>query len=182
MKIIEAQSATLTNYEVFKHLQDQGDRYEAIKQFEIKDKKSKGEKPEQNVIKRPGNLWTLRKELMDYFKEPPSPLAYDKLPYNDDTITNLLKELRSWEITKGEVIMMLNLRPTKLENLNTIIQEMEERFTEEEQNAILAAIVKVLGRPDGEFEREKMEENAHADKVRDMEEQKTLELVDDDEL
>ncbi|TVY56221.1 DNA-directed RNA polymerase III subunit rpc9 [Lachnellula cervina] len=153
MKILEAQSATLTNYEVYTHLVDQGNRYQDIRKYAEKDKN--GKIPE-NVVRRPGNLWTLRKELLEYFREAPSPLACQPIPYNDGTIRTLLKELRRWEITKGEVIMMLNLRPTTLENLNSIIQEMEGRFGEEDQTGILDVITRVLGKPDGDAERQAM--------------------------
>jgi hypothetical protein len=57
--------------------------------------------------------------------------------------------------------MILNLRPTKPENLNTIVEEMEERFPgEERQFEIVRVIAEVLGKPDGEAERQAMSENA----------------------
>jgi len=57
--------------------------------------------------------------------------------------------------------MILNLRPTKPENLNTIVEEMEERFPGDElQNEIVGVIAEVLGRPDGEAERQAMTDNA----------------------
>jgi hypothetical protein len=67
--------------------------------------------------------------------------------------------------------MMLNLRPTKLENLNTIIQEMEDRFPGEVmQKEILAVITKVLGKPDDEAERQTMADNTELLKKRQAEE------------
>jgi len=57
--------------------------------------------------------------------------------------------------------MILNLRPTKPENLNTIVEEMEGRFPGEElQLEICEIITEVLGKPDGEAERHAMSENA----------------------
>jgi hypothetical protein len=57
--------------------------------------------------------------------------------------------------------MILNLRPTKPENLNTIVEEMEGRFPAEElQLEICEIITEVLGKPDGEAERHAMSENA----------------------
>jgi hypothetical protein len=57
--------------------------------------------------------------------------------------------------------MIMNLRPTKPENLNTIVEEMEERFPgDETQLEIVRVIAEVLGRPDGEAERHAMTENA----------------------
>lgn len=57
--------------------------------------------------------------------------------------------------------MILNLRPTKPENLNTIVEEMEGRFPGEDlQLGICEIITEVLGKPDGEAERHAMSENA----------------------
>ena len=57
--------------------------------------------------------------------------------------------------------MILNLRPIKPENLNTIVEEMEARFPGEElQREICEIIAEVLGKPDGEAERNAMSESA----------------------
>jgi hypothetical protein len=56
--------------------------------------------------------------------------------------------------------MIMNLRPAKPENLNTIIEEMEGRFDDDQQMAIVDAITDVLGKPDGEAERQAMTDNA----------------------
>ena len=57
--------------------------------------------------------------------------------------------------------MILNLRPTKPESLNTIVEEMEERFPGDDlQYEICGVIGDVLGRPDGEAERQAMTDNA----------------------
>ena len=64
--------------------------------------------------------------------------------------------------------MILNLRPTKPENLNTIVEEMEDRFDEAAQLDIVNAIAEVLGQPDGQAERKAMVDNAaEARKVHD---------------
>ena len=100
-------------------------------------------------------------QLLDYFHEAPSPLGSKPFTYNDRTIRTLLERLRPWDFTKAEVLMILNLRPTKPENLNTIVEEMEERFPGDElQNEIVRVIAEVLGRPDGEAERQAMTDNA----------------------
>lgn len=67
MKILEAQSATLTNYEVYNHLVEQETRYEKIKEEAVAaSKKERNPKKAANIKSlgsRPGNLWTLRKEV-----------------------------------------------------------------------------------------------------------------------
>lgn len=57
--------------------------------------------------------------------------------------------------------MILNLRPTKPENLNTIVEEMEDRYpSDEQQQKIVDLIAEVLGTPDGVAEMQAMKENA----------------------
>lgn len=69
--------------------------------------------------------------------------------------------------------MIMNLRPTKPEALNTIVEELETRFPgDEEQMAIVRVITEVLGKPDGEAERQAMTDNA-------MEKRKVQEKVDE---
>ena len=48
----------------------------------------------------------------------------------------------------------MNLRPTNSAVLSTAIEDMEERFTEDEQNRIVDIIVEVLGRDDPEGQEE----------------------------
>jgi hypothetical protein len=56
------------------------------------------------------------------------------------------------DLAKGEVLMILNVRPSSIAVLSTVIEDMEERFSDDEQAAILEVIVEVLGRdePSGE--------------------------------
>lgn len=68
--------------------------------------------------------------------------------------------------------MIMNLRPTKPENLNTIVEEMETRFNDDEQNEIVKVITEVLGKPDGEAERQAMTDNAkEARKVKEKQDE-----------
>jgi CHASE3 domain sensor protein len=65
------------------------------------------------------------------------------------------------------MIMIMNLRPTTPAALNTVVQEMEERFpTDEEQETIVEIIREVLGSPDGESQRKEMEEGASRERER----------------
>lgn len=57
--------------------------------------------------------------------------------------------------------MIINLRPTKPESLNTIVEQMEDRFPGDEvQLEICRVIGDVLGRSDGHAERQAMTDNA----------------------
>ncbi|KAK4122721.1 hypothetical protein N657DRAFT_656825 [Parathielavia appendiculata] len=136
MKILEAQNALLSNYEVYQHIIDQRKRNK-----------------EQNR-RVPGNAHQIMTEVVTYLKEKPSPLEKqdETQAYSPTAISQLLEKLReanlSSELTKGEILSILNLRPLSSALLSTAIEDMEERFGDEEQNKIVDIIGEVLGRPE----------------------------------
>ncbi|KAI2632103.1 HRDC-like protein [Hypoxylon sp. NC1633] len=127
MKILEAQSAVLTNVEVHTFLSNQAKEYQ--------DQKRKG----------PANLEMLRKDVLQYFQTPPGPLSQKPPPYDTSVIPVLIRRLRPYQITKGELIMLLNIRPANIPVLNTVIEDMEDRFNNDQQEEILGIIAELLG-------------------------------------
>ncbi|KAK4115788.1 hypothetical protein N656DRAFT_400701 [Canariomyces notabilis] len=146
MKILESQNALLSNYEVYQHIIDQR-------------KKSKA----QDGRRLPGNAHHIMKEVLAYLRQKPSPLEKQEetQAYSPEVIPRLLEKIREAnlpsDLTKGEVLSILNLRPTSVAVLSTAIEDMEERFSEEEQNRVVDIIVEVLGRDDPEHEAEQGE-------------------------
>ncbi|KAK8039926.1 hypothetical protein PG993_008337 [Apiospora rasikravindrae] len=128
MKVLESQSALLTNHEVYTFLQNQAREYQ--------EQKRRG----------PGNLETLRRELLQYLRSEENPLSQEPPAYDDESIAKLLKRLRPYEIQKGEMVMIMNLRPVNIPMLNAVLEDMEERFTAEEQEDIVAGVEEVLGK------------------------------------
>ncbi|KAI9800212.1 MAG: hypothetical protein M1825_004196 [Sarcosagium campestre] len=145
MKILETQSAHMTNYEVLQHLESMRTRYKTIA-FQRGSPASM----------KSGNLETIVKEgssvlkLTDYLHTPPSPLT-PSLPYTSTTIRSLFTALEPYELTKAELLMILNLRPESPGVLDTIIEEMEERFADGQDVEILRIIGDVLGRSVPEY-------------------------------
>ncbi|KAI0432654.1 HRDC-like protein [Xylaria sp. FL1042] len=127
MRILEAQNAVLTNVEVHKFLTEQAKQYQSEKR------------------RGPSNLETLRKEMLNYFETFPGPLSQKPLPYDVASIPILLKKLQPYNITKGECIMIVNMRPTGSAALNAVLEDMEERFDEQQQTEIIDIVVEVLG-------------------------------------
>ncbi|KAI1108665.1 HRDC-like protein [Nemania sp. NC0429] len=127
MRILEAQNAVLTNVEVYTFLSNQAKEYQAQKR------------------RGPNSLETLRKEMLEYFETFPGPLSQKPLPYDVNSIPVLLKRLRPYKISKGECIMVVNLRPTTIAALNAVLEDMEGRFSEQQQEAIIQIVVEVLG-------------------------------------
>lgn len=106
-------------------------------------------------------------QVLAYLRQKPSPLEKqdETQAYNPSVIPRLFGKMREAnlpsELTKGEMLSILNLRPTSVAVLSTAIEDMEERFSEEEQNKIVAIIVEVLGRDDPEpGEGEEVEDDA----------------------
>jgi len=65
--------------------------------------------------------------------------------------------------------MIMNLRPTQIAALNTVVEELEQRFPDEAvQQEIVDTITDVLGSPDGEAERQAMTDSAKDARVREM--------------
>ncbi|KAI1369026.1 HRDC-like protein [Xylaria arbuscula] len=127
MRVLEAQNAVLTNVEVYTFLQNQAKEYQAQKR------------------RGPSNLETLRGEVINYFETYPGPLSQKPLPYDVNAIPELLKKLKAYNISKGECIMIVNLRPTGTVVLNAVLEDMEGRFTEQQQEEIVNIITEVLG-------------------------------------
>ncbi|KZF25281.1 hypothetical protein L228DRAFT_236396 [Xylona heveae TC161] len=136
MKILETQSAPLTNYEVLTHLQSMRKRYDA----------------EHSV--KSGNLETVMKELTDYLTTTPSPLAGEH-EYTDETIPKLMSALEPYDLTKAEMLMIFNIRPESQGVLDTIVEELDMRLDEKQQEEIVEHVARILGRapePEGEGE------------------------------
>jgi hypothetical protein len=62
--------------------------------------------------------------------------------------------LDQYDIEKAEFLQIINLRPTTPPELDVIIEEMEDRFTEAQIEEMLAIVKEILGDPD------EMEEDA----------------------
>ncbi|EPE06274.1 rna polymerase iii subunit c17 [Ophiostoma piceae UAMH 11346] len=130
MKILEAQNALLSNYEVYEFLAERQDRL--------------AKQQKQNRRRGPGNLETL---IREYFRSPPGPLSEQPVKYSADAVTSLVERLSSYDLAKGELIMILNMRPATPAQLHACIEEVESRLSEEQHSEILDIVADVLGHP-----------------------------------
>jgi hypothetical protein len=103
--------------------------------------------------------------MLAYLRTAPSPLGCDPFPYDDTTIYTLLTRLRPYELTKAEILMLMNLRPANLIGLDMIVEECGERFPDEQtQEEIITIIMEVLGAPEpAEGDEEAAEEGMEVD-------------------
>lgn len=61
-----------------------------------------------------------------------------------DTILGFLKEIKKFNITKNECLMMINDPPTSPLHIQLLIEDSEERLTEEQVNQIIEIVGKYL--------------------------------------
>ncbi|KAL1901429.1 hypothetical protein Sste5346_001834 [Sporothrix stenoceras] len=130
MKILEAQNALLSNFEVYQFLAERQERLG---------------KQKQNRRRGPGNLETLVHELLQYFRSPPGPLSQQPVTYTSEAVTTLVERLRGYDLAKGELLMILNMRPQMPAHLHACVEEVESRLTEQQQLEILDIVAEVLG-------------------------------------
>lgn len=106
-------------------------------------------------------------QLLQYLRAPPGPLSQQPVTYSAGAVTKLVERLRDYDLAKGELLMILNMRPQTPAQLHACIEEVEGRLTEEQQSEILDIVAEVLGQfptaegeGEGEAEGEEMEEDA----------------------
>lgn len=129
MKVLESQSAILTNFEVYQHLLNEQQK------AKLPDRKRQVPRNLQNVIK----------EVIDQLRTQPDPLSQRPITYDATSIGRLVERLRDFDLTKGETIMIINLRPDNPAVLAACVEDAESRFDEEKQQEIIAIIEEVLG-------------------------------------
>lgn len=85
------------------------------------------------------------KQVIDQLRTQPDPLSQRPITYDANSIGRLVERLRDYDLTKGETIMIINLRPDNPAVLAACVEDAESRFDEEKQQEILAVIEEVLG-------------------------------------
>ncbi|CEP18147.1 hypothetical protein [Parasitella parasitica] len=134
MRIKTVRSALITNYEVLRLLEESQD---AQKQAQKAD----------SSVEYPEHLLTVQFELTEYLKETPcSTQTPEQISYFMDAISK-------FDLTKAEKLQILNLRPKSTVEIYLLIEECEERFTEEDLEQMLSNIITTLPRDD-DFEEE----------------------------
>ena len=126
MEVLNERAAMVSNYEVLNLLQEK-----------MKDDAGKKRHKKQ----RQENLATISYEVTKYLEKTPCKLQ------NEDVIRDFLVEVAPFNLTKGEKLQLLNLRPSTPVEIQLIIEESEERLkTDEELEKLLAIVAGARGR------------------------------------
>lgn len=151
MKILESQNAVLTNFEVYQHLINEQHK------FKNPDRRKKVPRSVQNIVKeastypvhaqlrQTSDIRTNTQQVVEYFRTSPNPLSQQPITYNGFTIHRLVEKLCGYDLTKGEMIIILNVRPENGAVLSACVDDFVSRFTEDQQNEMMTIIEEVLG-------------------------------------
>ncbi|CAH1970852.1 unnamed protein product [Acanthoscelides obtectus] len=114
MEIVSSNCASLSNYEVFEHLQ------------KVKDCRPKHK----------GQLATITYETLRYLENTPCK------EQTAQSIKECIRELAPFKLHKTELLMIINNPPITPLEIQFIVEESEERLTEDQVQEILAIIAK----------------------------------------
>lgn len=136
MKIIKARDGMLTNAEVLWRVNE-------IKQQQLT----------SELGASPDNLEIVISELQVHLQQRPA--GNDKSPQSAENISQFMTALRSSGIflEKAEVLQIINSAPSSLPVLYTLVEECEERFTDQQSEHLLELCSQYLGyEPSAEVE------------------------------
>jgi len=90
------------------------------------------------VLTQPQNLLTIEFEVRNYLNQMPAGVQ------TTPQVTAALTALKKHPLTKAERLQMINLRPTSAVEMHLVVEECEERFTEEQLDNIIQTIERTL--------------------------------------
>lgn len=124
MEIIDSNAGILTNFEV----------YELLCECREVQKIQK-----RSGTARPRGLATLIYETLKYFEQT-SPCV----EYKIETVEDFVKATKAYKLTKAETVQILNSRPANAVEVQLIIEECEERLSEQQVEDLLNTINHLL--------------------------------------
>eukprot|EP01135_Chromosphaera_perkinsii_P007031 Nk52_evm10s675 gene=Nk52_evmTU10s675 len=159
MEVLKERASLLSNYEVYNILKEKLVQPEDKKNTKNASPKSvKAAKREELYIQRTQqNLLTISYEVCQHLKDV-SPFIPE---LKEEDVEGMLNELRQYALTKSEKLSILNRMPQSTVEMYSLVEECEERFTEEEIDKILELVQNyyVAGDQEQQGEEEGDEEN-----------------------
>lgn len=125
MEVVNHNAGMLSNYEVYTLLLEAQSSLAKIK----------------GPNRRLENLATIAYETNKYLSETPCKLQ------SPEVIGDFLMALGPFKLTRAEKLQLLNLRPTTAVEIHLIVEECEERLTEQQVDELLKVVEEKLPGP-----------------------------------
>ncbi|XP_013409009.1 DNA-directed RNA polymerase III subunit RPC9 [Lingula anatina] len=122
MEVIDENASMLSNFEIYTLLKD-------IQQ---------GQHGQKKPSKQQQQLSTISYETIKYLEKTPCKHQ------SSEIIADFIKALEPFKLSKAEKIQLLNQRPSTAVEIQLLIEESEERLTEEQIEQLLDLILNTL--------------------------------------
>lgn len=80
------------------------------------------------------SLRTITYETFSYLSESPA------ASQTEEQVRSFIKAIAAYKLTAAEILQLINLRSTSAVEVQLVVEECEERFTEEQVNEIFAIV------------------------------------------
>ncbi|CAD0083242.1 unnamed protein product [Aureobasidium vineae] len=144
MKILDAGTEVLDDHDVLRFIRD--------KRVQIKAEKEQSKEEGRPNTHRPANFMKSLQKHEEHLSDKDRPFLNN--PRYDDNSQYLNKLMQTLgprvQLTKSEYLILANQRPYRRAHLAAMIEDVDTRFTMEEQNFIRDTVAEILGFPEEE--------------------------------